>query len=316
MLQQTQVDTVIPYYRRFLRRFPTLRRLANTSLPDVLKVWEGLGYYRRARLLHEAARQVLSCLGGHMPRTATDWRALPGVGDYTAAAIASICFNEPVPVVDGNVLRVWARLAGSSLDIAKPSARRAAHDFLTPLMAGTHPGDFNQALMELGALVCRPRAPACARCPLQPHCAAFRTGRTGRLPVKTRAGPVPSVEVAVGLVRRAGRILIARRPARAMLGGLWEFPGGKRRPGEPLAETVRREVREETGLDVIVGEKRAVIRHTYSHFRLILHAFDCRAKPGRARPLAADAVRWAPPARLADYPFPRANRRLLETLAR
>lgn len=316
MLQQTTVATAIPYYHRFLRRFPTLRRLAEAKLSDVLRAWEGLGYYRRARLLHKASRRVAFLLGGRLPRRAAAWRLLPGVGDYTAAAIASICFGEPLPAVDGNVLRVWARLTGCRLDIAKSATRRAARDFLAPIVARTRPGDFNQALMELGALICRPRVPTCDRCPIHRHCAAFHTGRPAALPIKSRPGPIPCVEVAVGLIARRGRLLIARRPERAMLGGLWEFPGGKRRPGETLTETVRREVREETGLDVTVGAKRAVIRHDYSHFRLILHAFDCHASPGRARPLAADAVRWIPFDQLADFPFPRANRRLLEILAR
>jgi len=314
MLQQTQVATVIPYFRRFVKRFPTVQQLAKADLQAVLKLWEGLGYYTRARNLHWAARDVMTRRGGCIPRTAADLQELPGVGDYTAAAIASICYGEAVPVVDGNVVRVFTRFLGIRELSTLPRVHRKILEFLSLHIPASAPGDFNQAMMELGAMVCRPRNPDCRACPLARECVALKTHCTGLLPVRPRAKRTPEYEVAVGIVRRNGRVLIARRRAGQMLGGLWEFPGGKRERGETLTATARREIREETGLQVRVGKRLCLVKHAYSHFRIRLHAFECTYEGGRARTRNKAGLRWVPLSRLRDYPFPSANRHILDAL--
>jgi A/G-specific adenine glycosylase len=294
MLQQTQIATVIPYYERFLKRFPTVQALARAPLQDVLKRWEGLGYYARARNLHAAAKLIR-----RWPRTAAEWRELPGVGEYTAAAIASICFDEPAPVWDGNVRRVVARLLGK--EATMPSE----------WMSKDAPGDFNQAIMELGQTVCTPRNPACAECPVRKPCVAYKKGIVDRLPAVKKSKAVPELTIGIGVVRKNGRILIQQRAHDGMLGGLWEFPGGKRQAGEKMEQCVRREVREETGLRVDVGRRIAVVKHRYSHLAVELHAYDCAVKSGTLRP---GARKWVKPAELRRFPFPAANVRIIQSL--
>ncbi len=316
MLQQTQVPTAIPYFRRFLKRFPSLPSLATSPLEEVLRLWEGLGYYARARNLHRTAQIIAHDRKGRWPRTFMEWQMLPGIGRYTAAAIASIAFGESVPVVDGNVLRLLSRLWGVRKNIRNP---RVQSDFFrklqSPVASASDPGSFNQAMMELGARICTPRNPHCAECPLNSECKAYRAGTVARLPVGRRPTPKRRETVGVGIVfDRHGHILIARRPANRLLGGLWEFPGGRRQGEEPLEETVRREVREETGVEVAVEKPLPVVRHAYSHFAVELHPFLCRHIRGTPHPLAADEVRWVHANELRHYPFPAANRKIEKSL--
>lgn len=315
MLQQTQVVTVIPYFDRFMIRFPTLESLAASDLADVLRVWEGLGYYSRARNLHRTAQIIVERLGNRIPRKAAELEALPGLGPYTAAAVASIAFGEAVPVVDGNVLRVFSRFWGIDRPVRLPSVAGEIRDRLTAAMHGLNPSHFNQAIMETGALICRPRNPMCRECFLADECVALQTARIATLPVVRPLPEVPHYTVAVGVVWKRGRILIARRHESQMLGGLWEFPGGKQRAGEPLARTVEREILEETGMTVRAGDPFATVKHAYSHFRITMTAFHCKWMHGRARPRASAALKWIEPAALHEYPFPRANRRIAQHLA-
>jgi A/G-specific adenine glycosylase len=316
MLQQTQVVTVIPYFDRFVAAFPTLESLAAADLHDVLRLWEGLGYYSRARNLHRAARHVVTECEGRIPTDSNDLRKLPGIGPYTAAAIASIAFGEAIPTVDGNVLRVFSRFWG----IAKPIRdRQVSEDIaarLTPLIRQVNPSYFNQAIMETGALICRPRQPLCMQCLLSKSCVAFKTGRTSELPVVLRQPKLPHQTIAVGVIWKRGKVLIARRQEERMLGGLWEFPGGKKQKGETLRQTAEREIREETGLSVGVGEPMITIKHAYSHFRITLTAFRCTWIRGTPRPKASTALKWIEPSELPAYPFPRANRKIAELLFR
>ena len=315
MLQQTQVATVIPYFDRFIRKFPTVRKLANADLQDVLKAWEGLGYYARGRNLHKAAKAILTQHGGAVPSDVDNLRRLPGIGEYTAAAIASISAGVPAPSVDGNILRVFARFWGIRRDIVKPQTRRQIADRLMPVIAGTNPSLFNQACMELGALVCRPRNPDCPHCPLRRDCIALAKGLQDRLPVRSRPAKGPHVDVTAAVIRRKdGKILIAQRPADHMLGGLWEFPGGKLESGETLEEALRREIEEETSLIIEVGNPLCSVKHAYSHFRITLHAFECRPVRGRARAHEHAALRWVRPSELGAFPFPTADRKILELL--
>lgn len=315
MLQQTQVGTVRPKFDRFIAAFPDIRRLAAADPQAVLKVWEGLGYYARARNLHRAAIHVVSTLDGRIPTTAAGLRALPGIGAYTAAAIASIAYGEAAPAVDGNVLRVIARLRGLADDIAAPATRDRIAALLVAPIRRVNPSHFNQALMELGALVCRPRNPRCDVCPLAPACVARRQGRTAELPVKSRATKGPHrVEVA-GLVQRAGRVLLGQRPVKGLLGGLWEFPSAVVRADEAFPAAVVRAVRETTGVDVTVKRPVAVVDHAFSHFQTTVHAYACQRSGGRARSGAAyTTVAWVTRADLEALPLTRVGRRLTALL--
>jgi A/G-specific adenine glycosylase len=249
--------------------------------------------------------------GGRVPRQADALLALPGVGRYTAGAIRSIAFNQPSPVLDGNVERVLARLLALRGDVRAGPARRRLWSLAEALIPEGRAGEFNQALMELGALVCTPRGPACERCPVAHLCRAVKRGIQGECPGRRVRAPVPHYEVGIGLVWRRGRLLIARRPARGLLGGLWELPGGKRHGDEPLEETVRRELREELGIRVAVLSRLATCRHAYSHFRVTLHAFQCCCVGGRPRPVQADECRWVAPDELDAYAFPAGTLKIL-----
>ncbi|MFO7706777.1 MAG: A/G-specific adenine glycosylase [Desulfobacterales bacterium] len=315
MLQQTQVKTALPYYRRFLKRFPTLRKLAGSDVGDVLKLWEGLGYYARARNLHRAGALVLECHGGRVPDRWEPFRALPGVGDYIAAAVLSIAFNRPHAVVDGNVKRVLARLLTLTDPVNQSAARGVFQAEADRLLARRRPGDFNQAMMELGALVCTPASPQCAICPLAPLCAAHRGGATARYPSRAAPRPVPEFEAAAGVVFKNGRVLITRRPEQGLLGGLWEFPGGKLRRGESPAAACAREIKEEVDLEVVVESALALVRHAYSHFRIRLHVFRCRFAAGRVRLKGPVAHRWVRVADLDRFAFPGANRKFIPLLS-
>jgi len=316
MLQQTQVKTVQPYFRRFIERFPTVDSLARASLDSVLKAWEGLGYYTRARNLHRAATTVVKDFGGKLPADVKELRKLPGIGTYTAGAIASIAFGADEPVLDGNVTRVLCRAfcVGQNPRLAATRKRlgRLAESLIPPGKAGA----FNQALMDLGATVCTPRRPSCPRCPLKSLCLARARGLQAKLPKSPARKPLPHYEIAAGVVRRRGRVLIDQRHNDGLLGGLWEFPGGKVRPGETPPAAAVREIREEVGIEAKVTAPLTVVRHAYSHFRITMHVFLCRHVAGRARPLQCQAVRWVAPGELDEYAFPAANRKVVAALSR
>jgi A/G-specific adenine glycosylase len=315
MLQQTQVTTVLPYYERFLRRFPTLADLAAAPLDDVLKTWEGLGYYARARNLHAAAGQVMADHGGRLPETYTDLRALSGFGDYTAGAVASIAFGERVPAVDGNVKRVLARLLAITEDVTRSGTARRLRAIAADLVPPDRPGNFNQALMELGATLCTPASPRCLLCPVSSECEALARGIHESLPVKSPRRQRPHYDVTAAVIRRDdGHLLIAQRKPEAMLGGLWEFPGGKCRPGESLPDCLRREIREELGLDIEVGQHLTTIQHGYTHFRISLHVFECRHLSGDPRALDCAAWRWARLNELGELAFPVTDQKIIQML--
>lgn len=305
MLQQTQVSTVLPYFRDFLDRFPTLPKLAAAPLQEVLKAWEGLGYYSRARNLWRAARLVRDDLHGRIPENYPGFRQLPGVGDYIAAAVLSISCGQPFPVVDGNVLRVVCRWQGIGSDIRLATTKKQVHAFLSGIIPAQSPGRFNEALMELGALVCKPKNPLCLKCPLQRGCFARRQGRTGSLPAKGKKRPVPIHQVALAVIVRGGKVFIQQRPETGHLGGLWEFPGGKCRAGEKPEYAVVRECREELGVGVNVSAKLAEVAHAYTHFKIVLHVFICGLQGFVPRPSQPHA--WVRSGQLMKYPFPAAN---------
>jgi A/G-specific adenine glycosylase len=314
MLQQTQVQTVIPYYRRWVKRFPSFRSLAHSPLHRVLKLWEGLGYYSRARNLHSLAKSVVKNHRSRLPSTFEELKALPGIGRYTAGAILSIAFQKPSPVVDGNVTRVFSRFFGIRQDIALPKTQARLWHLAARLVPRKNPGDYNQALMELGATLCTPRAPDCPRCLLSRNCRAKRLGIQEHLPVKKRKPATPHFHIGTGVVWHKGKILISQRPLKGLLGGLWEFPGGKQERGESLPETIRREIQEELGIIVDVGRKLVKVDHAYSHFKITLHAHDCIYRSGKVRAQGVMDWRWARPQELKKFAFPAANQPVIQKL--
>ncbi len=314
MLQQTRVDTVVSYYERFLKAFPDMAALARSDQQEVLRVWEGLGYYARARNLHRAAGVVVDRFGRCLPDDPDDLRSLPGVGAYIAAAVLSIAFKKPFAVVDGNVKRVLARLLMIETPVNGPGADSVFQRQAQRLLYRPDPGSFNQALMELGALVCTPRSPACGRCPLAGFCAARKSDATAAFPVRNKKKPVPEVAIAVGVVYKNGRVLITKRKPEGLLGGLWEFPGGKIRKGESAEAACRREISEEVGLAVSVEEHIARVRHAYTHFKIVMDVFCCRYEKGKVLLNGPVDFVWVLPRRLDDYPFPKANRKFIPLL--
>jgi A/G-specific adenine glycosylase len=314
MLQQTRVDTVIPYYKSFLRRFPDVRALARAGDEEVLKAWEGLGYYARARNLHRAAREVVERYGAEVPSDPAAFRELSGVGEYVCSAVCSIAWSRPLAAVDGNVRRVLARLHALETPVNHPSGARVFQEHADRLLERSRPGDFNQAMMELGAVVCRPRVPRCADCPLSAECDAFASRRTGELPRRVPRRAVPSYRVAVGVVEEDGRVLITRRPPEGLLGGLWEFPGGKIRDGESAQSACVREIREEVNLEVEVEGHVGRVRHAYTHFRVELDVFRCRRKAGQVSLSGPVDHRWITLEEVDDYAFPRANHKFIPLL--
>jgi A/G-specific adenine glycosylase len=309
MLQQTRLEVMLPYWRRWMATFPDRQALAASAEHDALLLWQGLGYYARARRLHQGASQMV----GPWPRTLEGWQALPGIGRSTAGSILSSAFDLPAPILDGNVQRVLARLLAHP---SPPARERARFWWLSEGLLDTRrPRAFNQALMDLGATLCTPRRPDCPRCPWQDHCAAYAAGDPARWPVKEAPRPLPFQVIGVGVVLDgAGRVLIDQRLEEGLLGGLWEFPGGKQEPGEAIADTIRRELREELAIEAEVGEELITVAHAYSHKRLRFVVHLCRWLSGDPQPLASQQVRWVEPSALSDYPFPAANARIIAAL--
>jgi A/G-specific adenine glycosylase len=311
MLQQTQVATVIDYYHRFLNRFPDISALAKAHQQSVLKLWEGLGYYARARNLHRAARLVVTDHQGRIPSDYDLFRSLPGVGGYIAAAVLSIAFDQPHAVVDGNVKRVLARLEGLDTPVNQASAHKIFQKKADRLLYQTGPGTFNQAMMEIGALVCTPRRPDCHHCPVSALCTAFRTDTVESLPHRIQRKPVPEYPVAVGVIYKKDRVLITLRPPEGLLGGLWEFPGGRLKADETPRAACLREIREEVNLDVEIIEHLAHIKHAYTHFKIRMDVFACRWTHGRVRRNGPTAHKWITINAIDTYPFPTANRKFI-----
>ncbi|MFL5355151.1 A/G-specific adenine glycosylase [Archangium sp.] len=311
MLQQTQVATVIPYWERFLQRFPTVEALAAAPLPDVLAAWRGLGYYSRARNLHRAAQEVVARFGGKLPSTAAELLCLPGFGRYTAGAVASIAFGEPAPLVDGNVARVLSRL----FEVEGPPGDRAREARLwalaTGLVPGERPGDFNQALMEHGATVCRPDSPLCLLCPVREECLAYRHGRVDELPpAKVRAAP-KRMTLAVAVWAHEGRLLLARRAEKGLFGGLWELPAAEV-DGETPDTTSATRLAEALGTPVTVHGHLGTVRRQLTHRALSLRLLRVT---GSARPSHAPAfreLRWCTPEEASSLGMSTAMHKALE----
>ena len=314
MLQQTQVKTVIPYYQRWIKSFPTATALARAREASVLKHWEGLGYYSRARNLHRSAKMIVKEFQNHVPDTWDEILKLPGVGRYTAGAVLSIAFNQNVPVLDGNVKRVLSRLFCIRENGANSTSEKRLWQVAEKLVPSGAPGDFNQALMELGATVCLPQKPLCLLCPLNAICLAKRDGVQEKFPPAKIKAATKKIEVSAAVIQRNGKTYIQQRPQKGLMGGLWEFPGGKLNKGESPEDCLEREIREELGVQITIKQKILTIKHSYTQFRVTLHVFTCYLKPGRIRATSCDQWKWVSLKDINQYPFPAANVKILKYL--
>lgn len=314
MLQQTRVDTVIPYYFRFITRFPGVKKLAEADLHEVLKAWEGLGYYSRVRNMHKAAKIIVEKYHGRFPKTFSEIINLPGIGRYTAGAIVSISFQLPVPVVDGNIKRVLARYFEIETEINSTKAQKQFWQLSSDLVPKDSPGNFNQSFMELGATICLPKNPICKNCPIAFSCKTKQKNRQHELPVIHKKPPVPHFQIGAGLIWRDKKLLITRRRENGLLGGLWEFPGGKQENNETIQDCVRREISEELGIKVRVGHHFMTVKHAYSHFRITLEVYICFWLSGEPGCKDCSEHRWVEVEELSAFPFPRANKKIVEKL--
>ncbi|RPH39730.1 MAG: A/G-specific adenine glycosylase [Desulfobulbaceae bacterium] len=314
MLQQTQMDRGVEYFRRWIARFPDVTAVAEAEEQEILKLWEGLGYYARARNLHRAAKVMKERHAGSIPCDYQTLRALPGIGPYTAAAIASIACNQNVPVIDANVARIFARL----FDLDEPNKgshfRKKLEQHALDLLPEGKARIFNQALMDLGGLICTPKNPSCEQCPLAHACLALLRGVVADRPVTGSRQKTIVIEMATGILAHAGRLFIQQRLADDIWGGLWEFPGGRLEKGETPEQAVVREYEEETGFAVKVCGHITTVIHHYTRYKVVLHCFACGAEGDVNSPKceAAQQNRWVLPTELAAYAFPAGHRKLLE----
>ncbi len=303
MLQQTQVATVIPYYQRFLRRFPTVRALSRAPLTEVLESWSGLGYYSRAKNLHACAQQIVRDHSGKLPDQVDALMKLPGIGRYTAGAIASIAFDRPAPVLDGNVQRVFSRYFGIREDPRSAPVQRRLWELAEQRVPPEAPGDFNQALMDLGATVCTPRQPRCGSCPLLAGCIARRRGWQDSIPPPRPAPLRKKLSYPCALLQKGGLVLIARRPIATLLPGLWEFPGGEQREGESPLAALRNRLAERLGITVEEPKPLTTLLQILSHRELEIRLFDCRWDKKALRLRWYTQARWIPRKKLGGIPF-------------
>jgi len=316
MLQQTTVAAVVPYFERFLARFPTLADLAGADEQDVLRLWEGLGYYRRARDLLRSARTVRERHGDAFPSQPEALAGLPGFGEYTRNAILSQAFDARLPILEANSQRVLSRLFAREQDPRTGPARRWLWQAAAELLPRREVGQFNQALMELGALVCTPAAPRCGECPLAARCAARLQGRQEEVPARAPAPAPTAVYESAVVIRRAGRVLLAQRPATAARwANLWEFPHGERREGEEAEAAAVRLARELTSIEVHIGPELLTIRHGVTRFAITMACFEAEWQSGEPRSPFYAGANWVRPAELADYPVSAPQRRLAKLVA-
>ena len=310
MLQQTQVATVVPYYERFMDRFPNVESLARASEDEVLSLWSGLGYYRRARALRAGANEVVDRHAGRVPDDPSVLRKLPGIGRYTAGAIASIAFDRPEAVLDGNVRRVLARiLAMTGEKIGRGAMEHELWKVAEVLVQGPRPGDLNQALMELGALVCTPRNPTCEVCPVTDHCRARASGAPEAYPAAKARKPTVQVRVAVALVSRGPCVLLERPDAAGPFRGRWDLPAVEVLASGAASDALRRGIAARHGLEIRPGERTAVTTHGIMHRRLRLEVHTCSLRRGRVA--SNDALRWVQPSNLSEVPVSGATRKVI-----
>ncbi len=316
MLQQTQVDTVIPYYHRFLKAFPNVYALARAPLQDVLKAWENLGYYSRARNLHAAARMIVDQFDGRIPDTIEDIKTLPGIGQYSAGAILSIAYGQALPAVDGNVRRILSRVFAIRKPVDDPREQKKLFELAAALVPAKRPGDFNQALMDLGATICKAKNPNCSSCPMASICRAWLTDLQNILPVTRKAPAIPHRQAVAAVIRNPeGKLLVVQRPATGLLASLWKLPGGFIDDGENMESSLRRSVKEELGISIRAGKKLASVDHAYTHFRIKLHAYESILLKGAPKAIGCQEWRWATSSDLNKLPLSKIDRMVIAVLS-
>lgn len=310
MLQQTTVKTVLPYYKKWMKLFPDVESLSKAPLQKILKAWQGLGYYTRAKNLHRASRVIVDKFNGQIPVKYNTLINLPGFGPYTTAAVLSLAFNQPYPSVDANVRRVLMRLKGLHGE-ANPKIDKPLLRFLKPYLPQKKVGFFNQALMELGALVCRPRNPLCLLCPITEFCRAFEEGKQEIIP-HPKKKCYQKIEAVIAIIQEKGKYLIQKRPSQGLLADFWEFPGGKRKAGESVKKALHREIKEELSVDIQEEEFLACVNHAYTQFHVKLHAFECSLKgiPN----LQKSNHKWVTVGGLRQYPLPSGSAKIVKIL--
>jgi A/G-specific adenine glycosylase len=311
MLQQTQMDRGVEYFNRWMARFPHIHNVARAKEDEILRAWEGLGYYRRAKNLHKTARIIVDQHNGLFPRDPHHLARLPGIGPYTAAAIASIAFEQPVPVVDANVCRVLARVFDIDTLITTAATRSLINARAADLVPAARARDFNQAIMELGALVCK-KSPQCMQCPLQSLCASLARGNMLERPVTPKPPATIALTRVAGILVHEGRVFVQKRPDDALWANLWEFPGGNVIPGESPEAAIVREFLRQTGLRVRVENQAVPIKHNYTRYKITLHGFCCSVPPS-IHPVVHSAreYRWVRPDSLNHLAFPTSHRKLM-----
>lgn len=316
MGQQTQMDRVALYFTRWLNQFPDVKAVAEGSMQSLLKAWEGLGYYSRVRNIHRTAKILVNENEGRVPQNYRQLLGLPGIGPYTAAAIMSIAFNEPYPLLDANVERVFSRLADIDRPVRQTATKKMLHQMAEALLSREQPRAFNQALMELGALVCTPKRTDCHSCPLKSHCKALQAGTVNLRPVPAKPKKVIDIVMACGIIQQDGKVYIQQRLEDDIWGGLWEFPGGRLKEGESPENGVVREIEEETAFAVKDVKPFKTVIHYYTKYKVTLHAFFCRLTSSGEKPVlqAASQYRWSDVAELAGYPYPSGHRQLVQAL--
>ena len=317
MLQQTQVTTVIPYFERFLVRFPELQTLAAAEEAEVFKLWEGMGYYRRARQLHAAAKQIVAEHGGMIPREFEAIRSLPGIGRYTAGAIASIAFDTRSPILEANTVRLYSRLLAYRGEATSLRGQELLWRFVEAILPARGAGDMNQALMELGSLVCTPREPKCEVCPARSLCPTFKAGLHDEIPLAKRKVRFEAVREAAVVVRRGNKVLLRQRPQGERWAGLWDFarfPLIAQR-GAELATELRQKTLEQTGVRVEVGEQLTILKHGVTRFRITLYCYEAKHVSGKAKQHDGATLTWTTPDKLGDYPLSVTGRKLARLLA-
>ncbi len=320
MLQQTQLKVVLPFWQRWVEIFPDLKVLAISDEQKVLLCWQGLGYYNRAKRLYKSAQALYELIGPddfdkamRWPQSIEVWMALPGIGRSTAGSILSSCFNLPFPILDGNVKRVLSRLIASNVPLKKDEKR--LWSLSLSLLSKDFPRNFNQALMDLGANICTPKKPRCTICPLKSKCIAFSQSKPVFFPVQMMNKKIPNEIIGVGIIiNRKGQILIAQRLEKASMGGMWEFPGGKKNNNESIDITIARELREEIGVEVEVGVNLISFEHKYTHKTLHFIVHICKWLSGIPQPLESQKILWVYPKELVNFPFPNANIKIISSL--
>ena len=279
MLQQTRVEVVKAYFERWIERFPTLESLAEAQEEEVIQYWQGLGYYSRARNLLQGVREVSASYGGQVPKTKQEVSGLAGIGDYTSGAILSIAYNKKEPAIDGNVLRVFSRLYCLEEDISLPIVKRQIRELVEREIADDYPGDFNQALMDLGATICIPKVPRCSICPLQQHCLGRAKGLQQQLPIKKKKTPPLPVRLIAGVLQEGEFFLLRRRPAKGLLAGMWEFPAVEIQAEDDMS-VFQKVFFHETGQEIELGTLLFQCIHTFSHRKWDISFYHCTGSPG------------------------------------